>query len=372
MPTSVLLAVLAAAGLLALAPALVRRYDATERLVAERASSTARVLERRRRRRTVPGRRPINPSRIRSVTLRTPSPSSGGKLHRDAPRSTAGGHIAGPASSPAAGGTGGSTPTQSGDSARSESGFGSGPGSRAGSGSGSGSVDSGRAGARRLAGAPDHGPDERGRAGGQQGGPGGGQQGGRDGDRQPGGRGATGRLVPPPSRRGRRSTRAQSGTGGRQTRRPAARRKHTPAIYRRRRVFAALVLLNLIELVGVAAVGPGFWVSFAVTATMLGAYLVHLRNRALRDRRRRRTQAREAAWLAARQAEVRREQARRAAARREAQRRLAAQREAVRRAAMGVDRGDLPAAAGGVASVSYRRAGGLRGRPYQAGRPGPS
>ena len=44
MPTSVLLAVLAAAGLLALAPALVRRYDATERLVAERAQSTARVL----------------------------------------------------------------------------------------------------------------------------------------------------------------------------------------------------------------------------------------------------------------------------------------------------------------------------------------
>ncbi len=35
-PTSVLLAVLAAAGLLALAPALVRRYDATERLAAER------------------------------------------------------------------------------------------------------------------------------------------------------------------------------------------------------------------------------------------------------------------------------------------------------------------------------------------------
>src|SRR5215475_11933891 len=57
-PTSVLLAVLAAAGLLALAPALVRRYDATERLAAERAQSTARVLDRRRRRRTVPGPRP--------------------------------------------------------------------------------------------------------------------------------------------------------------------------------------------------------------------------------------------------------------------------------------------------------------------------
>ncbi|GIJ74341.1 hypothetical protein Voc01_092580 [Virgisporangium ochraceum] len=69
MPTSVLLAVLAAAGLLALAPALVRRYDATERLVAERAMSTARVLTRAgwqhpRRQRTCPGRRPLNPPRV--------------------------------------------------------------------------------------------------------------------------------------------------------------------------------------------------------------------------------------------------------------------------------------------------------------------
>ncbi|MGE5831250.1 MAG: hypothetical protein ACM30G_23235, partial [Micromonosporaceae bacterium] len=63
-PTSVLLAVLAAAGLLALAPALVRRYDATERLAAERATTTARVLSRRRRRRTVPGPAPINPPRL--------------------------------------------------------------------------------------------------------------------------------------------------------------------------------------------------------------------------------------------------------------------------------------------------------------------
>src|SRR5690242_21731930 len=68
-PTSVLLAVLAAAGLLALAPALVRRYDATERLVAEGALSTARVLaragsRRHRRRRTIPGRRPVNPRQM--------------------------------------------------------------------------------------------------------------------------------------------------------------------------------------------------------------------------------------------------------------------------------------------------------------------
>ncbi|WP_430780747.1 divisome protein SepX/GlpR [Actinoplanes sp. G11-F43] len=242
-PTSVLLAVLAAAGLLALAPALVRRYDATERLAAERASSTARVLQRQRRRRTVPGRRPINPAR--QVTVTVPAP------------------------------TGDPSPPE-----------------------------------RRL------------------------------------------RLVT-----GRRPPRA-------------AKRRGTPAVVRRRRVFAALVLLNAIELVGVVAVGPGFWISFAVTGGLLAVYLVHLRNRAIADRRRRRVQAREAAWLAARQAEVRREQARRAAARREAQRRLAAQREAVRRAAMGLDREptdlptDLPAAAG---SVSYRRRGGLRGRAYEAG-----
>lgn len=82
MPTSVLLAVLAAAGLLALAPALTRRYDATERVAAERATSTARVLSRRRRRRTVPGPRPINPPSFfrRPVwspsSARTPEPRS--------------------------------------------------------------------------------------------------------------------------------------------------------------------------------------------------------------------------------------------------------------------------------------------------------
>ncbi|MFC4104673.1 hypothetical protein ACFOX0_01790 [Micromonospora zhanjiangensis] len=264
MPTSVLLAVLAAAGLLALAPALVRRYDATERLVAERAQSTARVLPRRRRMRTVPGRRPVNPSRLLVV-----KPVSGG-----APVSA----------------------------------------------------------------------------------------------------GAAATVVPAGNRRSGR-LRAVPRTATRPRRRPPAGR-HTPAVYRRRRVFAALLLLNLVELVGVAVVSPGFWISFSVTGTLLAAYVVHLRNRAVADRRRRREAAREAAWLAARQAEVRREQARRAAARREAQRRLAAQREAVRRAAMGLDRpADLPpaAAAGGrSASVSYRRAGGLRGRPYEAGRGGRS
>ncbi|MGK5738222.1 divisome protein SepX/GlpR [Micromonospora sp. URMC 103] len=255
-PTSVLLAVLAAAGLLALAPALVRRYDATERLVAERAQSTARVLQRQRRRRTVPGRRPVRPPRSLVVTLSEDSATGG---------------LTRPVSAPPAAGR------------------------RSG----------------RL------------------------------------------RAVPPAPNRARR--------------RPPSRR-HTPAVYRRRRVLAALLLLNGVELIGVLVVGPGFWISFSVTGTLLVAYVVHLRQRAIADQRRRRARAREAAWLAARQAEVRREQARRAAARREAQRRLAAQREVVRRAAMGLDRpADLPPAANG-GSVSYRRAGGLRGRAYEAGR----
>ncbi|MGN9764725.1 divisome protein SepX/GlpR [Micromonospora sp. SD12] len=255
-PTSVLLAVLAAAGLLALAPALVRRYDATERLVAERAQSTARVLQRRRRRRTVPGRRPVHPPRSLVITL-SEDASTGG--------------LSAPVSAP--------------------------PAARR---------------SKRL------------------------------------------RAVPPAPRKGRR--------------RPPPRRQHAPAVYRRRRVLAALLLLNFVELIGVVVVSPGFWISFGVSATLLVAYVVHLRRLAVADRRRRRARAREAAWLAARQAEVRREQARRAAARREAQRRLAAQREVVRRAAMGLDRpADLPAAANG-GSVSYRRSGGLRGRPYQSGR----
>ncbi|WP_197675801.1 divisome protein SepX/GlpR [Micromonospora auratinigra] len=255
-PTSVLLAVLAAAGLLALAPALVRRYDATERLVAERAQSTARVLQRRRRRRTVPGRRPVHPPRALVVTL---------------------------------------------------------------------SEDAG-----------------------------------------------TGSLAPPvsapPARRRSGRLRSVPASPGKSRRRHPPKRRHTPAVYRRRRVLAALLLLNFVELIGVVLVSPGFWISVSVSGALLVAYVVHLRKRALAERRRRRAEAREAAWLAARQAEVRREQARRAAARREAQRRLAAQREAVRRTAMGLDRpADLPPAAGG-GSVSYRRAGGLRGRPYQSGR----
>jgi len=216
-PTSVLLAVLAAAGLLALAPALVRRYDATERLVAERALSTARVLARagaprHRRRRTIPGRRPINPPRM--LVTRVSSASLPFLRPVSAPPS------------PLA-----------------------------------------VAEARRAA---------------------------------------------------------------------ARRRRHrvSRAVYRRRRVLLALVLLNVAELGGVALVSPGFWVGLAATGTLLFAYLIHLRNRALRERRRRRAEARYAAWIAARQAAVRREQARRAAMRREALAAQLAERDRIRREAV--------------------------------------
>jgi hypothetical protein len=217
-PTSVLLAVLAAAGLLALAPALVRRYDATERLAAERATSTARVLSRRRRRRTVPGRVPVNPPRVgspiggttRSAAVGAPARSP--VRHRPAPRT-----------------------------------------------------------------------------------------------------GARGRTLRP----GMVATR----------RRPAS-----TEVYRRRRVLVGLVLLNLAELAGVVLVGSGFWIGFAVTATLLVVDLLYLRRTAVLADQRRRARVRHAAWIAAQQAAVRREHARRAEQRRDAARRTThARYDAVRR-----------------------------------------
>jgi hypothetical protein len=242
-PTSVLLAVLAAAGLLALAPALVRRYDATERLVAERALSTARVLARigvqtHRRRRTVPGRRPINPPRF-IVARMTAGVAMGGSADLS------------------------------------------------------------------LA--------------------------------------ATDDSVSAPSED------SDTGSTGRSSKRAPKRLRHPRAVYRRRRVFAALVLLNLAELAGVIFVSPGFWISAGVTGVFLVAYVGHLRQRAMVEQRRRRAEARYAAWVAARQAAVRREQARRAAARRELLRQQLLEREQTRREA------------GRLAAQSA-----VRGRAYEA------
>jgi hypothetical protein len=240
-PTSVLLAVLAAAGLLALAPALVRRYDATERLVAERALSTARVLDRHRRRRTVPGRRPVNPPRAVTATV---------TVAQAAPISVAPVSAAPVSAFPVS-------------------------------------------------------------------------------------------AIPLTFRGGRR-------TGGRPPR--------SQAVYRRRRVLAALVLLNLIELVGVGLVGLGFAIGCAGSGALLLIYLVHLRQRAVVDRRRRRAAARRAAWLAARQAEIRREQSRRQAARREAARRAAAARVAAQREAVQLSQRYVDGSGGAR----------VRGRPYES------
>jgi len=229
-PTSVLLAVLAAAGLLALAPALVRRYDATERLVAERALSTARVIERRRRRRTVPGRRPVNAPRSVSAPP-SPAPVSAVPVS------------ASPVSAvPVSGLPVSAVP---------------------------------------VSGLPV-------------------------------------------------SALPVSGLPARRRRRPKARTM-PPAVYRRRRVLTALALLNIIELIGVGLVGPGFWIGSAPSLLMLVYYLGHLRHRAVVERRQRLAAARRAARIAARQAQLRRAQAERLAARREALRRAAAARAAAQR-----------------------------------------
>jgi hypothetical protein len=57
----VLVAVLVVAGVLSLLPSLVRRFDRAERADRELRNSSMRVLPRRRRRRTVPGRTPVAP-----------------------------------------------------------------------------------------------------------------------------------------------------------------------------------------------------------------------------------------------------------------------------------------------------------------------
>lgn len=250
MPTSVLLAVLAAAGLLALAPALVRRYDATERLVAERALSTARVLtraDRQWRRRTVPGRRPVNPPRVLARQVAGAAAFAAGAAVFAA----------------------------------------------------SSALTTDRPGAHETDQRPDQGPSEP----------------------------RSGRAA------ARRSDRAAGGGSGGAPRGQADRaavRSHT--IYRRRRALVLLALLTVAEAVTAALAVRTLWIAVSFTGFMLVAFVVHLRNRALTDQRRRRAEARYARWVAAHQAAVRREQARRAAARRELLDRQLAARELARRA----------------------------------------
>ncbi len=299
MPTSVLLAVLAAAGLLALAPALVRRYDATERLVAERAQSTARVLDRQRRRRTVPGRRPVNPPRVVHEGVASTVHETV-DLRRIAAEQSA--NSAGTEVDPAG-------------------------------------VDR-RAGHRSDVGRAVWVPVGRTRIG-------------------------AGTRPQPASRQrvsaNRDIRRITAPRPSARQFRPAARsRAQNRALYRRRRALIGLLLLNLIEVVLVATIGGALWPAVAVTGIALLGYLVHLRNAALADARRRRFEARHAAYVARVQAEIRAEQARRLAARREALRRAAAARAAAQRDAQRLSQRYM--------DFDPARRARVRGRQYDTGR----
>jgi hypothetical protein len=301
-PTSVLLAVLAAAGLLALAPALVRRYDATERLVAERAQSTARVLDRTRRRRTVPvAGRPLYLPAIRSTTHDTVI------LVRPTEATRAIG-VATPLVAP--------IPAQA--------------------------TPAGNAIAADLpvSSAPPRMQSPVGRA-----------------VWVPVGRGAPTRGRRPGTRTARPSPRR--GVSAPPARRKPGRARQSPAVYRRRRTLAMLVVLNIVELIGVFTVSSGFWTGFAVTALLLVGYVVHLRNSSIADAKARRVEARQAAIIATRQAEVRAEHARRIAARREALRRAAAARSTAQRDAQRISQRYV--------DHDPQRGGRVRGRRYDTG-----
>jgi hypothetical protein len=85
MPASVLVAVLVVAGVLSLLPSLVRRFDRAERADRELRSSSMRVLTRRRRRRTVPGRAPVAPpSAVLGYSVATSADPVGSGLDTEA------------------------------------------------------------------------------------------------------------------------------------------------------------------------------------------------------------------------------------------------------------------------------------------------
>jgi hypothetical protein len=200
MPASVLVAVLVVAGVLSLLPSLVRRFDRAERADRELRTSSMRVLPRRRRQRTVPGRTPV------------------------APPSAVLGHSAPVLDGPVGSGM---------DAAAREALVADVLGAR----------DAARAEAR--AGLADDAP-------------------------------------------GARPARTAS--------RPVSRRGPRPGDpesvqrwwrFRRRRVLALLALLVAGQGIAVALVGPGFWTGLALSAVLLGGYVLHLRGVAAAEQRRR-------------------------------------------------------------------------------------
>jgi hypothetical protein len=308
-PTSVLLAVLAAAGLLALAPALVRRYDTTERQVAEREWSTARVVTRRRRRCTVPGHHPVNPPRRAPDTVVTdaataPTRNAHGGSRTAPVRTASGGH-----------------PT----SARTTAGGRTAP------------VRTASGGRRSVTSRP---------------------------DRRQYRRSAGIRRRRRAWRRLRRSPFGQLLRARPILSRPAAEldpdQRRRWWRYHRRRILVLLLAVLVVEL-AVGLLVPASFVAAGGTVLLLGAYVVHLRNRALGEARRRRERLRQLA-----EAKARAERAERGRAIR---RRRAAALAAARRAAEAQERAAaLAAARAAEAELADGTYGApfLRGRPYQA------
>jgi hypothetical protein len=128
--------------------------------------------------------------------------------------------------------------------------------------------------------------------------------------------------------------------------------------YHRRRVLVLLLAVVAVQLGLGAAVAPAFFVGAGGSVLLTCAYLVHLRNRALADVRRRREAARRYAEAEARAARARALRRRRAAA-------LAAARRATLEREFAEARARALAAEQELADGTYG-APFLRGRPYQA------
>ncbi|QSB05921.1 hypothetical protein [Natronoglycomyces albus] len=260
MPASILLAVLAATGLLLLAPALVRRYDADERLMADRANSGARLLERTPSTSNMPRQGPINPPTpaTRNAVGRSTVPAAThAELAEDAGRSDEGSSLSWPPSP-----WDDQRPTFS-DSFEYETAQ---EAFRPTEGGGDSLV--------AQADAPTHHElDKRNRLNDAA---------------------STGRP------RGWERRGCRSGQSVRlETDQPATAEDHTDMRNqarlraqraqwwraRHRKVLYVLLALLFIELIGVIIVGPGFWVGVVVSAILLGCYVALLRAKVLARQR---------------------------------------------------------------------------------------
>jgi hypothetical protein len=273
MPASVLVVVFVVAGIASLLPSLVRRFDRTERGHAELRDSSMRVLTRRRRRRTVPGRRPVQLSSAVLAEAGVGPTTVVGRV------TMAGALVPGQPEADAAVRAALVAEVMERYEAR-------------------------RADARTGL-AEDAAPPRR-TARVRRGVGAGFSAGGRFGSRAARTGGRSGAGAPAARVRARRRG------PGRMEADPAWVRRWWR--YRRRRVLALLALLVPGQALGVVLVGPGFWSGVGLSALVLAAYVLHLRGVAASDRRRRerlvlrrrraRILAREAALAAGVAAEV--------------------------------------------------------------------